>query len=405
MRHFNRQSVLIGVLVFISFSQSLLSHVSPKQLFVRGNDPEIMCDPITYYGVQHCGNENDPLNLVLIDIDDPQVTFQVVLPSANPGQGDFPECNSVNTNIRDPLSNCNNPFPFEKLSSMLGRYVNLGGVALINTDYFGSEDGDHGSQGLTVRNSERLDGPNHAVGNNLAVTAPSLAISNLKSISIGFPESQAYIDKHLNDIYNNATGGGPLIVKNGTVIQNPCKGFYGGDTCSRDAQSAVGVTSDNRLILVTAKMNAEDLATILVEQYQVISAIKFDGGGSARMVWLDEAQTIKTFGATNEDRSIAAALLVLSAPIENPILIEPEQPNSFWDRIKKGWNDFWHGIGESIKSWWLAQQEKISDAWNKWWNEQKIKLSDGFDAWWQEQQRKLRDCLITTTCASQPPQT
>lgn len=54
------------------------------------------------------------------------------------------------------------------------------------------------------------------------------------------------------------------------------------------------------------------MASYLVNNYRVHSAIKFDGGGSARMAWIDASGQIRQWGATSENRRLANGLLIFS---------------------------------------------------------------------------------------------
>ena len=269
------------------------------------------CDPQVYYGVQHC-TDGTGTHYIIVNLNDSHVHLQTVLSLGPNG-----ECNSVNHNEKDPGSNCPKPYPFEKMSSMLYRYKSQGAVAVINTDYFGT-DGDHGAQGLAIRNGSRLDGPAHGVYNDLSYTQPSLAISPSNSVIIGIPGSQSEIDSNLSGKYYNTAAGAPIIVSGGQPINTNCTYPYPGDTCSRVAQSAAGITSDGRLILLTAQRNAASMASYFINNFGVHTAIKFDGGGSARLAWLDENGNVQSWGATTEDRPVAEGLLVFSSLIGGP---------------------------------------------------------------------------------------
>jgi subtilisin family serine protease len=277
----------------------------------------LQCDTDVYYGIQHCTDDNDQTHVIRVDLNDPHIRVQTVLSSGLNG-----ECSSVNPNApgrdnHDPTSNCPYPYPFETVESMLHRYVTQGAVAIINTDYFGL-DGDHGAQGLAVRNGERLDGLAHNDddgGGFLGSTQPSLAFSPSNTATIGIPSSEQVINDNLSGTYTNTVGGAPIIVQGGTVVNSDCTFPYPGDTCSQLGQSAAGLTADGRLVLITARKNAEDIANYLVGNYQVHTALKFDGGGSAGLAWLDSAGQVLSFGATGEPRPVAEGLLIFSTRI------------------------------------------------------------------------------------------
>lgn len=122
---------------------------SPVQASWGAQAEQLHCDPPIYYGVQHCVDAGGLAHSIIIDLSDPHIRFRTVLPINAKGQ----ECNSVNAVSKDPSSICPYPYPFERIESMLQRHIANGAVAIINTDYFG---GDHGLQGLSVRDGKRL---------------------------------------------------------------------------------------------------------------------------------------------------------------------------------------------------------------------------------------------------------
>jgi hypothetical protein len=383
---FRAFKLLCGILLFRMFFSNFVANAAAVDTTVDINAPMISssatCDSPIYYGVQHC-TDGTGIHYIVVDLNDSNVRLQTVLSKGPDG-----ECNSVNHDDKDKGSNCPNPYPFEKLNSMLSRYQQQGAVAVINTDYFGT-DGDHGAQGLTVRNGTRLDGPAHGVSNDLAYNQPSLAISPSKSITIDIPGSQNEIDSNLDGKYYNTVGGAPLIVSGSQGVNANCTYPYPGATCSRDAQSAAGVTPDGRLILLTAKKNAAEMASYLIDNFGVHTAIKFDGGGSARLAWLDSNGNVQSWGATSEDRAVAEGLMVFSSKISDVTPPGHNDPSGLWEKIKNAWNDFWNGIGQKINTWWEEQQKTITEKFKSWWQEQQRKFSEWFQAWWQEQQREI----------------
>lgn len=323
-------------LVFALLGIALLS-ASPVCADDAFQASQPQCDPPVYYGIQHCVEAGGLAHTIIVDPNDPHVRFRAVLPVNAEGK----ECNSVNASLYDSSSNCSYPYPFERISSMLQRHIAAGAVAIINTDYFGcggdypcgSQAGDHGPQGLTVRDGERLDGVQHGVTNPIATREPSLSISPSNVMRIGRPESAPAIDAHLSSLYFNTVSGAPIIVADGRVPLDVANGACGRDptedypvlgACSRESQSAAALINDGRLVLITARMNAQTLGKHLIAQHAAQAALKFDGGGSARMAWLDDEGVIQQFGATTENRSVAGGLLVFSTRItealEKPVL-------------------------------------------------------------------------------------
>ncbi len=308
--------------LLVLFALALAPAASAADAAPRYTPGAPVCDSVAYSGVQHCTDDDGQTYILIVFLRDSSVQVLSAL-SAYRGV----ECNSVNHSgpNKDPDSNCPGPpYPFERIPAMLDRYAGEGAVAVINTDYFGSSDGDHGAEGLAVRNGQRLDGPN---GNDTidgnATKRSSLAFSRSKEAQIGKPASERAIDT--SGAYYNVGGGGPQIVRDGIPIADDFKACNAEqipfDRCTRIAQSAAGLTRDGRLILITSKKTATQIATYLVDTFGVVSALKFDGGGSARMAWLDADQIPQTYGATDntdkpENRAVAEGLVIFSKAVD-----------------------------------------------------------------------------------------
>lgn len=271
----------------------------------------IQCDPQIYYGVKHCTDSG--VHLLIVDLNDSRVSVQSVLSIGVNG-----ECNSVNHRGKDSTSNCPGPpYPFERPGDMLARYRANGAVAVINTDYFAHTDKDHGAEGLAVKNGNRLDGAAHADTDGNATKRSSLAVSRTKAVTIGKAASES-VDTQ--STYYNVVGGGPMIVRNKVAQANSAcdpnvENGISLSNCTDASQSAAGITSDGRLILITAQKDAYNTASYLVNNYSVTSALKFDGGGSARLAWLDSAGQVQSWGGTGENRAVAQGLVIFSNKI------------------------------------------------------------------------------------------
>lgn len=278
------------------------------------------CDPQVYFGVQHCTDDNGDTHIIIVNLNDPNVRVQTVLSSTPNGI----ECNSVNHIGKDPTSNCPSPYPFETPANMLRRYVSAGAVAIINTDYFG-QDGDHGAEGLTVRNGQRLDGAAHGDNDGNATKRSSLAFSATKAAIIGKPVSESAINT--NGAYYNVVAGGPTIVRDGQALGNDAcsESSLPVAVCTRTIQSAAGLTTNGELVLVTANdRDAAGVAGYLTSTYGAQSALKFDGGGSAQLAWLDEGGQVQSYDPSGEGRRVAEGLLIFSMKIPGPV--NPSDP-------------------------------------------------------------------------------
>jgi hypothetical protein len=301
----------------------LATKTIPAELGTEPSAPSApQCDPEVYYGVRHCTDRSGQTHFIVVNLNDSHVRVQTVL-----SYGPNGECNSVNHRGKDPSSNCPAPYPFERITSMLGRYISAGAVAIINTDYFGP-DGDHGAEGLAVRNGQRLDGVAHGDYDGNATRRSSLAFSSTKAAMIGKPASESQINP--SGAYYNTVAGGPVIVRNGQALDNNACATDGLDLsrCTRVGQSAAGLTTDGRLVLITSNQSAAEVARYLSTNYSVHTALKFDGGGSSRLAWLDSAGQIQTYGGTSENRAVAEGLIIFSTRISSGCLAESPHPYS-----------------------------------------------------------------------------
>lgn len=269
-------------------------------------------DPPIFQGLHHGMDDAGATHLLLVDLNAPGIRLQTVL-SSRAGV----ECDSVNHCQKDPTANCQPPYPFEPVEEMLARYQMQGAAAVINTDYFGP-DGDHGAQGLAVRNGVRLDGVGHGVYNQLATMAPALAFSAANQPTLGIPASNQKIDDELLTTYYNTVGGWPLLVQNHEIVADACtcdRTGYDSTICDHRCRSAAGITADGRLILVTAQKNTRTMAHYLVDKFQVCSALSFDGGRSSSMAWLDARGAIQSFRPIPGRSGVAQGLLIFSVPV------------------------------------------------------------------------------------------
>ncbi|MBN1315634.1 MAG: hypothetical protein JXA42_09210, partial [Anaerolineales bacterium] len=202
------------------------------------DDAMYHCEPPVYYGVQLCISADGAYHAITVDLNDPHVWVQPVLPLNDQGE----ECNSVESIVKDNQSNCPYPYPLETIESMLERYRSQGAVAIINADYFGCNgnipsDGSlylpcggnsahRGAQGLTVRNGVRLDGRDRGDNDGNGETYPSLTISVHKQGTIAIQGDS--VNLFLQSSVYNAVGGAPIIVSGGQIPTDYCQGNYPG---------------------------------------------------------------------------------------------------------------------------------------------------------------------------------
>jgi hypothetical protein len=288
-------------------------------------DDSPMCDPPAYAGVWHCMQSvgDSLVSVVIVDLSDPNVHIGMALPGRMEGSV-FVECNSVNPSIRDPNSNCiGDRYPLERIPSMLKRYLRRRAVAAVNTDYFGFPDASHGAEGLAIKNGVRLDGPLHNPGSGIPFIRSYLAVSPENQVTFGKLIYGAGRFDLAGEFYNSVSGG-PMLVENGQVLpdREACLAEQlTPEVCTREYQTVAGLTAagDALVLAVGRHTTGSQLAALLVEQYGVTTAIKFDGGGSAQMAWLDGEGQVRGFDAEIEVddgfRYVAQGLLVFSAPV------------------------------------------------------------------------------------------
>jgi hypothetical protein len=289
--------------------------------FARGSRPALaagsarLCDAPIYFGVLHCVHVlgGSLIHVLIVDLTDPRVSFELALPALNPAAGQA-EC--------DNTRRCGDGFyPFESVPHMLQRRSAAGAVGGINTDYFGlSYRPDHGAEGIAVRNGQRLDDPD---GPEL-VGHTSLAISRRNEASLLWVGPRnAGLD--LQGRHYTVAGGGPQIVEDGRPLENDaCRNDrLHIAVCNRMFETAAGLTGRELVMAVARNLDTAGIAAFLADEYGVSSAIKFDGGGSAQMAWLDAEGQVAGFDASDKTdggfRRVAEGLLVYSRPV-TPLL-------------------------------------------------------------------------------------
>lgn len=121
------------------------------------------------------------------------------------------------------------------------------------------------------------------------------AVKNLNRFRIG--EEVQYKNRFRPDIIKmgiiNAVGGGPRLVKDGEVyITSKQEKFQPDISSGRAPRTALGVTDDNKLIMITVDgrqpllsigISLKELAELMID-YGIVDGMNLDGGSSARMV-------------------------------------------------------------------------------------------------------------------------
>ena len=227
--------------------------------------------------------------------------------------------------------------PREYVRNIVARspYASRNPVLAINADYFGDNSngtGNHGPEGLTVKNGSRFDGsyadPPEADTDGNDWKRSSLSISRSKDVRIGRltecdgPGGRCHSWRP-TDSYYNTVGGGPLFVEP-DASGTPRRIGGAGSTlpCTREALStsyctgtdknwtAVGISGDGRYLIVVVSGTARSMdlaATVLIAE-GASRAIKLDGGGSTQ-VWYKGSNPQSIIGG---GRPVANALVVFS---------------------------------------------------------------------------------------------
>ena len=118
---------------------------------------------------------------------------------------------------------------------------------------------------------------------------------------------------------NQAVGGGPWLVKNGAAfVDADAEGFAPAFSTTTHPRTAVGITADNKLLLVTRDgrqvfsqgISLKDLAATMI-RLGAVNAMNLDGGGSSEMSI--EGMVVNS-PSDGVERPIADALIVTTEP-------------------------------------------------------------------------------------------
>lgn len=247
------------------------------------------------------GTAGDMVYIVCVNLTDPYLRFQTVM-----------AYDVLNVNAQ--------PDRRETVTSMAKRepYVVHNPIIAFNADYFGVG---HGAEGLTVVNGFRVDGPGPPSydDDNNEVKRVSASISRLNTIEIshkGATEVENEIIQ-LSRFYTSA-GGGPILIRNGEVITDPCSVPEENVTaynCSDTQQTAVGVSKDGKtLIIVVAESKTGEEVGNILQRYGAYTGMKFDGGGSSQL-WFEGDLVYHKPTEGIEGRKVANAILVFREDI------------------------------------------------------------------------------------------
>lgn len=125
------------------------------------------------------------------------------------------------------------------------------------------------------------------------------------------------------DRFEDVLAGGPLLLWDGRTVASQPVGF----NVTHHPRTALGVTEDEHLLLVTVDGRAPEAAGLTIRELAWVmqglgctSAMNLDGGGSTTM-WVD-GRGVVSYPSDNEmydhagERAVANAVVVL-APVRN----------------------------------------------------------------------------------------
>lgn len=151
-------------------------------------------------------------------------------------------------------------------------------------------------------------------GNGVVYTYPSPALNLLNSAPMAVPSATYPIGGSVWSA-KTAIGGSPMLIKNNTINITDDEELIVIDNASSRARSAIGYTSDNKIVLLAVEGNntAGGAGLSLVELAQLmkdmgcVGAVNLDGGGSTTLT-VNGKQTVKPSDGT--ERGVMTALII-----------------------------------------------------------------------------------------------
>lgn len=217
-------------------------------------------------------------------------------------------------------------------------YQNNKAILAINGGYFAS---DH-SVSVIIEDGEVV-----SKGTNKSPRGAFGVSNGTPEITWTLPSPNGDFALQLNDlkqkggserwVASQATGGGPVLVKNGKIQLDYSAEGFGKDHTIRHPRTAIGYKDDHTLVMLvvdgrqeaSAGATLQELAQIMF-QLGAIGAVNLDGGGSSAMVAANEVVNVPTNingGDRNALRKNAGALIIsekVASKIEEPIYFDTE---------------------------------------------------------------------------------
>lgn len=360
------------------------------------------CDyPQIYRGLEYCTGMNGKARVIVIDLTDPDIRLKYLIANGKDRYGNIGPCRDVNIvadwNKIGP--GCFDPqkpslYPVFSLFDAVKQLPNA--AVVIDSDYgaYTPNNRGHGPEGLTVIDGTRIDGKLNGDTDNNAEERPWLAFGYDPKIQVEFGQLKSGFDDQPIPVWiYTAFGGAPWLVKDGDLGDketiNSCEAADPHSCRATSAQTAVGISKDRWLFFVmmvdieNKNIDAYTIAKFMKDELDVTQAIKLDGGGSSQLYYGGFSETERVI-YRGDGRWLSHFLGIVAEPGDGITLGStppPSEPPSddtdlnWWQRIVKGWTDFWSGAG----NWWEEQKQKVSD----WWA--------GVKSWWQDLPRRMEE--------------
>lgn len=167
---------------------------------------------------------------------------------------------------------------------------------------------------------DRVTGDPHIPDNGMVISGHGSARDFLSDISVGdtIDINIALEPDWLAQEFSYIIGGGPQIVKDGEIfITAVIEQFQPDIANSRAPRTALGITHDRRLLLVTVNgrrtgisvgVTLEELAAIMID-LGAVEAMNLDGGGSTTMVIRNQVLNLPSDGV---ERPVSNALVIIT---------------------------------------------------------------------------------------------
>lgn len=412
-------SVFITLLV-ATFMTNQHAYAQDSKLVWQQN---LTCTPKDekYQGITYCwdtiSNQNgttSKVHVMVIDLKTSGVRFEYVLASGVNRSGQMGICQDVNRTEKGRIG-CdvpNNPtlYPLIEFDDAISRFNNT--AIVITADYGAGDQNkpkseEHGPEGLTVVQRNRLDGTLMWDKDNGAVARPWLAISENpgENIKIGQLKSDSGIKPE--DWIYTALGGAPWMIQNGVVTKGEittCNAAPG--SCYPEAsQVAVGLSQDENWLFLAVMERPEppskatptpllDLANFMQKKCGVYKAFKLDGGGSTKLWYAGKDLYI------DSGRKLSQYLVVIAEPNSGGGDGGGEDETSFWTRIwqtiQTFFKNLWAGITGRAEQWAQDRQKELE----QWWQKQLADLQRKIEEWFAVQLQKWTENLLQQCCGT-----